>query len=105
MEYEHKKSVAQQVMLQALYKTLSKGYSELESIPVKAIKNCKLDQDDLDEANYLLAQQEENVLPSIALQSVEMEGFVSDVNQQNQPDLTESGKSQDLDAPSVNVAV
>lgn len=103
MEYEHKKSVAQQVMLQALYKTLSKGYSELEAIPMKAIKNCKLEQIDLDEANHLLAQQDEDALPSIALQSVEMDGFVSDVNRLNQPENTESGKSQDLDAASVTV--
>jgi len=50
MEYEHKKSVAQQVMIQALYNSLTKGYSELESIPIKAIRNQKLDKEDLDEA-------------------------------------------------------
>ena len=67
MEYEHRKSVAQQIMLQALYKTLTKGYSELESIPMKAIKNLKLEQHDIDEANQLLEQNEDEVLPSSEL--------------------------------------
>jgi len=52
-------------MLQALYKTLTKGYSELESIPMKAIKNLKLEEYDLDEANLLLEQNEDEVLPSL----------------------------------------